>query len=147
MGSRRSAGAIEGDPVSPVHEYILQFAQLIYRECVCEDDEIQGLGIFAGYHPRFPSAQIIDKSIGGSLVAGLIYTSLFPCRDGDVCGAGYAWTELYQGGTNQETVFELFYKAEITPRICAHPDLQYIATPSGVHRDALAGGLRFQVAL
>jgi len=142
-----SAGVIEGDPVSPVHEYILQFEQLIYRECVCEDDEIQGLGIFAGYYPRFPGSQIVDQSIGDSFVAGLIYTGLFPGRDGDVLGAGYACTELFQGGTNQETVFELFYKAEITPRIRIQPDLQYIATPSGIHRDALAVGLRFQVTL
>ncbi len=27
------------------------------------------------------------------------------------------------------------------------PDLQYIASPSGIHRDALAVGLRFQVTL
>ena len=57
------------------------------------------------------------------------------------------WAELFQGGTNQETVFELFYKAEITPRIRIQPDLQYIATPSGIHRDALAVGVRFEVAL
>ena len=95
----------------------------------------------------FPGSQIIAEAIGDSLVAGLIYTGLFPCRDGDVLGAGYAWTELYQGGTNQETVFEVFYKAEMTPRICIQPDLQYIVTPSGIDRDALAVGVRFQVTL
>jgi len=142
-----SAGVIEGEPVSPVHEYIFQFEQLIYRECVCADDEIQGLGIFAGYYPRFPGSQMIAEAIGDSFVAGLIYTGLFPCRDGDVLGAGYAWTELYQGGTNQEAVFELFYKAELTPRVSLQPDLQYIVTPSGIHRDALAVGVRFQVTL
>jgi len=142
-----SAGAIEGEPVSPVHEYILQFEQLIYRECVCDDDEIQGLGIFAGYYPRFPGSQMIAEAIGDSFVAGLIYAGLIPCRDGDVLGAGYAWTELYQGGTNQEAVFELFYKAELTPRVSIQPDLQYIVTPSGIHRDALAMGVRFQVTL
>ncbi len=142
-----SAGVIEGEPVSPVHEYILQFEQLIYRECAGDDREIQGLGIFAGYYPRFPGSQLIAEAIGDSFVAGLIYTGLFPCRDGDVLGAGYAWTELYQGGTNQEAVFELFYKAELTPRVSIQPDLQYIVTPSGIHRDALAVGVRFQVTL
>lgn len=142
-----SAGVIEGEPVSPVHEYIFQFEQLIYRECACDDDEIQGLGIFAGYYPRFPGSQMIAEAIGDSFVAGLIYTGLFPCRDSDVLGAGYAWTELYQGGTNQEAVFELFYKAEMTPRVSIQPDLQYIVTPSGIHRDALAVGVRFQVTL
>jgi porin len=90
---------------------------------------------------------MIAEAIGDSFVAGLIYTGLFPCRDGDVLGAGYAWTELYQGGTNQEAVFELFYKAEIMPRVSIQPDLQYILTPSGIHRDALAVGVRFQVRL
>ena len=62
-------------------------------------------------------------------------------------GAGVVWAKLYQGGTNQETAFEFFYRAEVTPRISIQPDLQYIATPSGIHRDALAVGVRFQVTL
>ena len=141
-----SAGVIDGAPVSPVHEYILQVEQLIYREHVC-DDEIQGLSVFAGYYPRFPGTQIINESIGDSFVAGLIYTGLLPCRDEDVLGAGYAWTELFQGGTDQEAVVELFYKVQLTPKLTVQPDLQYIASPSGIHRDALAAGVRFQLDL
>ena len=80
-------------------------------------------------------------------MAGFVYTGLLPQRDADVLGAGVAWAELFQGGTNQETVFELFYKMEITPGISIQPDLQYIVTPSGIHRDAIAVGVRFQVAL
>jgi carbohydrate-selective porin OprB len=63
-----------------------------------------------------------------------------------VLGAGISWAELFQGGTNQETVFELFYKVQLTPGLSLQPDLQYIATPSGIHRDALAVGMRFQLA-
>jgi porin len=142
-----SAGAIEGAPVSPVQEYYLQVEQLVYRECVCDEDQPQGLGIFAGYSPRFLGSQIIDESIGDSWVAGLIYTGLLPGRDEDVLGAGYAWTELFRGGTNDETVVELFYKAQLTPRVAVQPDLQYIVTPAGIYPDALAVGLRFQVSL
>jgi carbohydrate-selective porin OprB len=64
-----------------------------------------------------------------------------------VVGAGVAWAELFQGGTNHETVFECFYQAQITPRISFQPDLQYIASPSGIYRDALAVGVRFQLNL
>ncbi|MHB8969324.1 MAG: carbohydrate porin [Pirellulaceae bacterium] len=49
--------------------------------------------------------------------------------------------------TNHETVFEFVYKAAITPRIGLQPDLQYIVSPSGIHRDALAVGVRLQVVL
>ena len=65
----------------------------------------------------------------------------------DVFGAGVAWAELYQGGTNQETVVEVFYKAQITPLLSVQPDLQYIVSPSGIHRDALVAGVRFEAKL
>ncbi len=140
-----SAGEIAGEPVSAVHEYNLQIEQLIFRETSDTDDVIQGLGIFAGYYPRFPGSQIIAESIGDSFVVGAIYTGLIPRRDEDVLGAGLAWTELFRGGTNQETVFELFYRVQLKPRVAIQPDLQYIASPSGIHSDALAVGMRFQL--
>ena len=140
-----SSGVIAGEPVSAVHEYILQLEQLIFRESLDEDDVIQGLGLFAGYYPRFLGSQIVDESIGDSFVLGAIYTGLTPCRDQDVLGAGLAWTELFQGGTNQETVFELFYRVQLKPQVAIQPDLQYIVSPSGIHPDALAVGLRFQL--
>ena len=140
-----SAGVIEGDSVSPVQEYIVQLEQLIYRESHGDDDAIQGLGVFAGYYPRFPGSQISLSSIGDSFVAGATYTGLIPSRDRDVLGTGLAWTELFQGGTNEETVVEVFYKAQLTPCVRVQPDLQYVGTPSGIYRDALVAGFRFQV--
>ena len=140
-----SAGVIEGDHVSPVQEYIIQAEQVIYRERHSDDDAIQGLGVFAGYYPRFPGSQISPKSIGDSYVAGATYTGLIPSRDRDVLGTGLSWVELFQGGTNEETVIEVFYKAQITPCVRVQPDLQYVGTPSGIYRDALVAGFRFQV--
>jgi hypothetical protein len=142
-----SEGDVSGNPFSAVHGYSVQFEQYIYRECTCDPDDRQGLGIFAAYYPRFPGQFVLVETIGDNAVAGLIYTGLIPRRHNDVLGAGIAWAELFQGGTNQETVFELFYKAQITSRMSVQPDLQYIVTPSGIHRDALAVGVRFQVAL
>lgn len=105
------------------------------------------MAVFAGYYPRFPGSQIVDSSIGDSFVAGAKYAGLWPGRDEDVLGVGVAWSELFQGGTNQETVIEIFYKGQLTPRLSLQPDLQYIASPSGIYRDSLAVGLRFQVSL
>jgi hypothetical protein len=142
-----SAGVLLDQPISAVHEYILQLEQHIFRECPCDDDDAQGLAAFAGYYPRFPGFLVSEESIGDSLVAGLIYTGLVPGRDEDVVGLGVAWAELFQGGTHQEMVIEFFYEVQITPRMIFKPDLQHIGSPSGIHPDALVVGARFEVAL
>jgi porin len=142
-----SAGEISGEPVSDVHEYILQLEQRIFRENRRDEEDTQGLAVFGGYYPRFPGSQTTEESIGDSFVAGLVYTGLVPERDEDVIGAGVSWAELFQGGTNEETVFELFYKAKVTRSTSLQPDLQYISTPSGIYRDSLVVGLRFELAL
>ena len=95
----------------------------------------------------FPASRFWRTTIGDSFAAGLVYTGLLPRRDRDVLGAGVVWAELFQGGTNRETAIEIFYKAAITDRVSLQPDLQYIVTPSGLHRDALVAGVRFQVNL
>jgi porin len=142
-----SEGEVLGTRLSAMHGYSVQFEQYIYRECTCDPDNRQGLALFTAYYPRFPGQFVLVEAIGGNFVAGLVYQGLFPQRDEDACGAGVTWAKLFLGGTNEETVVEVFYKAQITPRISVQPDLQYIATPSGIHPDALAVGVRFQVAL
>lgn len=140
-----SAGVIDGASVSSVYEYYIQTEQFIFREDDGVDDMIQGLGVFVGYYPRILGSQVLPESIGDSAVAGATYTGLLPHRDLDVLGAGMAWTELFQGGTNQETVVELFYRAQLTPRVRVQPDLQFIGSPSGIYRDSLVAGVRCQV--
>jgi porin len=140
-----SAGTLSGEPISAVHEYSFQFEQSLYRERLLDEEDFQGLALFAGYYPRFPGPQVTEESIGDSLVAGLAYIGLIPGRDDDVVGAGVACAKLFQGGTGQETVFELFYKASITPRVSIQPDMQYVASPSGIYPDALVVGLRFEL--
>jgi porin len=140
-----SAGMIDGQRISPVQEYYIQFEQSLYRECPCEEEPGQGLAVFGGYYPRFPGDQRSIESIGDSSVVGITYTGLLPGRDEDVLGIGIAWAELFQGGTNRETVTEFFYRALLTPRVSLQPDVQYIASPSGIYRDALAVGVRFEI--
>ncbi len=140
-----SGDEVSGTPFGDVHGYSLQFEQLLYRECM--SGTAQGLAIFAAYYPRFSNAPVLVNAIGDSFVAGFVYTGLVDGRDEDVLGVGVAWAELFQGGTNEETVLELFYKAQLTRNTSLQPDLQYIATPSGIYSDALAVGFRFQVDL
>ena len=140
-----SAGMIDGQRVSPVHEYYFQFEQVLYRECPCEEESGQGLAMFGGYYPRFPGEQRSVKAIGDSSVVGVTYTGLLPGRDEDVLGIGIASAELFQGGTHRETVTEFFYRALLTPRVSLQPDVQYIASPSGIYRDSLAVGVRFEL--
>lgn len=140
-----SAGMIDGQQVSPVHEYYVQFEQFLYRECPCQEACKQGLAVFGGYYPRFPGEQPTVKAIGDSSVIGVTYTGLLPGRDDDVLGIGIARSELFQGGTHRETVTEFFYRALLTPRVSLQPDVQYIASPSGIYPDALAVGVRFEL--
>jgi porin len=142
-----SEGIVSGNRLSATHGYAVQLEQQVYRECLDDTDHSQGLAIFGAYYPRFAGQFVLMDSIGDSAAAGLIYTGLIAQRDEDVLGAGVAWAELYQGGTNQETVVEVFYKAQITPFLSVQPDLQYIASPSGIHRDALVAGVRFEARL
>jgi porin len=124
---------------------LLSIRAILYRECPCEEECKQGLAVFGGYYPRFPGDQRSVKSIGDSSVVGVTYTGLLPGRDEDVLGIGIACAELFQGGTNRETVTEFFYRALLTPRVSLQPDVQYIASPSGIYRDALAVGVRFEI--
>lgn len=141
-----SEGELNGNAFDAVQGGALQLEQMVYREDANSRRDTQGLSTFIAYYPRSQGSQILPKAIGDHIAGGLVYRGLVPRRDEDVLGAGVSWAELFQGGSNQETVIELFYKTQITPRISLQPDLQYIATPSGIYRDALVAGVRFQAA-
>ena len=83
--------------------------------------------------------------------AGCQYVGLVPTRDEDVTGAGMFHVTL--SGRVQsleqrysETAVELFHRFQITPSVSLKPDLQYIVNPGGNGRDALAVGVRVQMA-
>ena len=135
---------MSGQAVPSANGYYIQLEQLVFRENRCDELNPQGLGLFVSYLPRSFSGDNPFPVIEDSVVGGMVYTGLIPGRDADVVGAGFAWAQLDQGGTNQETAVEVFYKAKITPSMSIQPDLQYIATPSGIYPDALVFGIRFQ---
>jgi porin len=139
-----SAGDVFGQAVPSENGYYIQLEQLVFRENRCDELNPQGLGLFVSYLRRSSSGENPFPVVEDSVVGGMVYTGLIPGRDKGVVGAGFAWARLDQGGTNQETAVEVFYKAKITPSMSIQPDLQYIATPSGIHPDALVFGIRFQ---
>jgi len=140
-----SGEIVEGKPISAVYEYVFQIEQALSRDPESEDGSAQGWSVFAGLYPRFAGDEVAEDSVGSSVVAGMVGTGLLDGRDRDAVGLGLAWSELYRGGSNQEKVVELYYRAQLTQRMTLQPDVQYIATPSGIYRDALAVGTRMQI--
>jgi porin len=94
----------------------------------------------------------------GSVQAGLLVSPAFASRPESSIAFGVtqarlapAWREVAAaaGGAvgRSETVFELTYSDQLTPRIRLQPDLQYVRRPSGGARvkDALVAALRLNI--
>lgn len=147
LGALYASGSDSGGLSIPSSSCYVQIEQAIYRENPGAEDDLQGLGVFGSYAPRFPKRPIPVTAIAEAAVAGVVYRGLAPGRADDVVGLGAAWAMLNQSGSKQETAIEVFYKAQLSPSASIQPDIQYIVSPSGIYRDALAVGVRFQVAL
>jgi len=127
--------------------YYIQFEQVLFRETNSTAENPQGLSFFAQHYPTNVSGNSPFHTIPEDALAGITYTGPLRGRDEDVAGAGFGWVQLKQGGTNEEVMMELFYKAKVNDTLSIQPDLQYIKTPSGIHSDALVVGLRVQLDL
>ncbi len=125
------------------HGFYTGIDQMVWVEDA-DADAAQGLGFFAQYSWAPQDRNEIHQYVGG----GLVYRGLLPCRDDDTIGIGTGHAILSPTlAADNETVLELFYKAQLTPYINVQPDLQYIASPGGVEQDALVAGLRFEVVM
>ncbi len=162
-------GIATGAPHSGNHGFYLLAEQFVWNESTDPEDD-QGLAIFgqASWAPE--EWNEISEYYGG----GLLYKGLLRGRDNDYVGLAVAHARfspqllspnvlsvqsIHRGqmhtlvplaagdGAMVETAVELFYLAEVLPWVQVQPDIQYIATPSGTERDALAVGVRFQMAL
>ncbi len=131
-------------------------SQMLSRENPYDEDDSQGMGAFVqfGWEPGHRSVK--QQYWGGDLNIteqywglGVVYQGLVDSRDNDTCGLAVGNMTFTDAGPSRhdETVVELFYKARLGPHVVIQPDLQYIANPSGVHRDAFVFGLRFQTVL
>lgn len=142
-----SPGEIPEGSLPAAHGFYIQLEQVVYREPSSTRTVPQGLALFAQYVPSYSDGAPPVPDLPKDAVGGLVYRGLIDGRDEDVAGLGVSWAKLRLGGSNQETVFEAFYKARITSSLSVQPDTQYIATPSGIYRDSLVAGVRFELAL
>jgi len=127
--------------------------QMIWKESESDDDD-QGFGVFGQFSWAPGDRNLFQEYYGG----GFVYKGLLPGRDHDLIGFGVASAMFSNGFRAQsaaagdnvsrfETAYELFYKYQHSKFISLQPDIQYIANPGGLYKDALVAGLRFEVVL
>lgn len=126
--------------------FYVTFDQEVYRENVGDDEDGQGIGIFAQFGASDGEYFEAERYVG----AGLQWTGAINGRDEDVLGAGIFHVKLSEEGgfaEDSETAYELFYKAQITPWFSMKPDVQIIVNPGGSgNSDAVVFGLRTELS-
>jgi len=132
--------------------------QMIYREGGAGSD--QGLTLFNVV--TMAPARITQFPI--FFDGGLVYKGLIPRRDQDIAAFGYAWGQWSEYIADRERdqkdvlgvdvwpqsyemMFEVTYKAQVTPCFFLQPDMQYIIHPMGRSRarNAVVLGVRVGV--
>jgi len=134
------AAAFDGN-----HGFHAEMEQMLWREQPGDEENPQGLGLFAQYAWAPQDRNEITQYLGG----GLLYRGPIPGFDDDLLGIGVAHI-LLSGALPElsyETAIELFYKAQVSEHIALQPDVQFIANPGGNGRDSLVVGLRFEAVL
>ena len=120
----------------------------LYREDPNDADEPpiepeQGLSAFARFGVADPDLNAIHYFVG----AGVTYAGLFPRRDDDVVGLGFAMVLL--GDEGRELDLELSYCAQLFSWLSLQPDVQLVINPGGdaAAETAIATGARLGVSL
>jgi carbohydrate-selective porin OprB len=137
-----STGQIRRDDTG----FYLTCDQMIYKENN-DPEDTQGLGLFARY--GWASSKVNDVTNFWS--TGFQYQGLLHDRDEDMLGLGFAqgfFSAQASGFTDDyESVWELYYSAQLTPWMAFSPDIQYVTNPGGdgAAGDALVLGIRLQV--
>lgn len=105
--------------------------QRLWRENP-QDDDGQGIGMFA-------TVGVADDQVsacGSTLAIGFEWGGPIDGRDFDVFACGLYYCDLSDragaGTPNDETVFEVLYKVQVTPALSVKPELQYVSNPGGV---------------
>lgn len=122
--------------------------QMVFKENDDPKDD-QGLGLFGRYgHVRSDATLMSDY-----WSAGASYKGLIPGRDKDIMAFATSQSMVshqYRREINplgdRETVYEWYYRIQVTPWLLVTPDLQYI-TQAGARKDsgnALVGGVRLR---
>lgn len=133
------------------HDYAFYISadQMLIRE---SPDDAQGLGVFGRFGYRTPETNRFARFYS----AGVSYTGLFPGRDQDVLGFGFALSAVSNDyrrkiapDADRETVYELFYAIQVNKWLVITPDVQYIDNPGagGDLSHAITAGLRARISL
>jgi porin len=144
-GDWEEIAAADGRTFNQNYGVYASIDQLLWKENGEAGDE-QGFGVFAQYGWAPGDRNMVDEYYGG----GLLYRGWLAGRDTDLVGLGFA-SVLFShqqhaiDGATRETAYELFYKWYVNRYISVQPDTQYIVQPSGIHRDALVTGVRFEI--
>ena len=148
FGSWFSSSDTESLDGNSIFEDNYGFYTTVDRMLITEShDATQGLGAFFQFSWAPSDRNQLVRNYG----AGLVYRGLLPRRDADTLGLGFTLVEFSSvvrdaTGQTSENAVELFYKARVRNWLSLQPDLQYIARPNGIERDALVVGFNFEVA-
>lgn len=144
LGGRRTTVPTKRDDIG----FYFNMDQMLWREIPDDAADSQGLGMFFRYGYAHEEANEIEHfwSIGCQ------YQGLIPTRDDDVLGFGFAQGIMSDklralGSADRESVYELYYSAQIFPWLNITPDLQYIVNPGAEDgRDSFVAGVRLQMS-
>lgn len=109
-------------------------------------EEGRGLDLFA----QFGWADDAVSEVSWHLAGGVVWVGPCVARSDDALGlyVSHAALSSEAGFDHDETVFEVFYRWQLTPWASVKPDIQYILRPGGDPDidDALVAGVRFEVS-
>lgn len=128
--------------------FYVNLNQLVFKEKPDDDADTQGLGVFFRYGHAADSVNLIEHfwSVGGQ------YQGPIPTRDNDVLGFGFAQGILSEtfrslNGGDRESVYEVYYNAQVLPWLSISPDIQFIRNPGETSgHDAFVFGVRVQAS-
>jgi porin len=125
--------------------FYMNFDQMLFKE-LADPEDTQGLGTFM----RLGITDGDANPISTFWSAGVQYQGLIPRRDDDVIAFGVANSRLgdyAEPVERNETVYELYYNAQITPWLHLTPSLQVITNPGGQDvGDAVVAGIRLHIS-
>jgi len=113
--------------------FYLSFDQMLYRE---NPDDTQGFGTFF----RYGYAPSKTNDLTTFVSAGFQYQGLFEGRDDDVLGFGFAKGFISDQANvtytqDAESVYEIYYNAQVMPNVNVTPSIQYITHPGALDTD------------
>ncbi|MEM9255749.1 MAG: carbohydrate porin [Pseudomonadota bacterium] len=121
----------------------LMVSQPLYLEPSANDASGPGLVAFFEYSWAPESRNAVAEEYA----LGAMYTGLFPSRTTDELGFGVTLITPSDnlgpnGPTEDQTNYELFYKANLTPWLYIQPDVQWVDSVGGTNEDATVIGAR-----